>query len=165
MKGVNTMGKTLVTYFSVSGVSKAAAERIAKSVDADIAEIAPKARYSNDDVNYQNPESRSCKENADQSCRPEIEELTVNVADYDTVFVGFPIWWNVEPRAVDTFLEKYDLSGKNLVPFATSGGSTIAGAMERIKSLVKDDVTVKDGKIIVAQDSDTEIEEWAKASL
>ena len=159
------MGKVLVTYFSVSGVSKAAAERIAGFVGADVAEIAPKTRYTSDDVNYQNPESRSCKENADQTCRPEIEELTVNVADYDTVFVGFPIWWNVEPRAVDTFLEKYDLSGKNLVPFATSGGSNISGAQERIKGIVSGSVNVKEGKIIVAQDADDEIAAWAKASL
>ncbi len=159
------MGKVLVTYFSVSGVSKIAAERIAGFVDADVVEIAPKTRYGSDDINYQNPESRSCKENADQACRPEIEEFTVNVADYDTVFVGFPIWWNAEPRVVDTFLEKYDFSGKNLVPFATSAGSNIAGAQKRIAEIVKGDVNIKEGKIIVAQDADDEIAAWAKASL
>lgn len=159
------MGKVLVTYFSVSGVSKAAAERIAKAVSADIAEIVPKERYSSDDVNWQNPESRASRENADAAVRPEIEDLAVNVAEYDTVFVGFPIWWNVEPRAVDTFLEKYDFAGKNLVPFATSGGSNITASEERIKTVVKGAPTVKGGKVIVAQDSDDEIAAWAKESI
>ena len=158
------MSKNLVTYFSASGVTKEAAQRLAKAVSADIAEITPVEPYSTADVDWRNPDSRASKENADTSARPEIKDLTANVADYDTVFVGFPVWWNVEPRAVDTFLEKYDFSGKRVVPFATSGGSTIDGSVERVKSVVKG-ATVTSGKVIVAQDGDDDIKNWADTVL
>ena len=123
-----TMGKTLVAYFSASGTTARAARKIAQATGADLYEIAPKQRYTAADLDWRDASSRSSVEMNDAGCRPAIEGAVGDMGDYDTVFVGFPIWWYVEPRIVDTFLESYDFAGKTLIPFATSGGSGIARA-------------------------------------
>ena len=117
------MSKKLVAYFSASGTTKKAAERLAKATGADLFEIKPKVPYSSADLNWMDKKSRSSVEMSDPSSRPEIAEKIPNLADYDTVFLGFPIWWYVAPRIINTFVESYDFTGKTLVPFATSGGS------------------------------------------
>ena len=122
------MSKTLVAYFSASGVTARAAKQIAEAVGADLYEIRPAEPYTSADLNWMDQSSRSTREMNDPACRPAIGSPVENMAQYDTVFVGFPIWWYVEPRIVDTFLEGYDFSGKTLIPFATSGGSGISKA-------------------------------------
>ena len=117
------MSKTLVAYFSASGVTARAAKEIAQAVDADLYEIRPAEPYTDADLNWMDKKSRSTREMNDPACRPAIAEPAEHMEQYDTVFMGFPIWWAVEPRVVDTFLEGYDFSGKTAIPFASCGGS------------------------------------------
>ena len=127
------MSKTLVAYFSATGTTARAAREIADAVGADLYEIRPAEPYSSADLNWMDKKSRSTVEMNDPACRPAIAEPVRDMDQYDTVFVGFPIWWYVEPRIVDTFLERYDLSGKTVIPFATSGGSGIGKAEKSLQ--------------------------------
>ncbi len=120
--------KTLIAYFSASSVTARAAKQIADAVGADLYEIRPEQPYSSADLDWTNKKSRSTVEMNDPNCRPVIASSVQDMDQYDTIMVGFPIWWYVEPRIVDTFLESYDFSGKTLIPFATSGGSSIGKA-------------------------------------
>ena len=126
--------KKLVAYFSASGVTKAKAEELASVVSADLFEIKPAAPpYSAADLDWRNKESRSSLEMKDESSRPKIAEDNVDTAIYDRIYIGFPIWWGVAPRVINTFIEGHDLSGKEIVIFATSGGSGIQYALDDIK--------------------------------
>ena len=127
------MSKVLVAYFSASGVTARAAKEAADAVGADLYEIRPAETYTSADLNWMDQKSRSTIEMNDPSCRPAIAEPLENLAQYDTILIGFPIWWYVEPRIVDTFLESYDFSGKRLIPFATSGGSGIGRAEQSLQ--------------------------------
>ena len=127
-------GKILVTSFSASGVTAGVARELAQAIGADLCEIAPVQPYSSADLDWTNKKSRSTLEMQDPASRPAMKPLTVDPAQYDTIFVGFPIWWYVEPRIVDTFLERSDFSGKTVIPFATSGGSGIEKAERSLKS-------------------------------
>ena len=127
------MSKVLVAYFSASGVTARAAKEAADAVGADLYEIRPAEPYTSADLNWMDQKSRSTIEMNDPSCRPAIAEPLENLAQYDTILIGFPIWWYVEPRIVDTFLESYDFSGKTMIPFATSGGSGIGKAQESLQ--------------------------------
>lgn len=122
--------KKLVAYFSASGVTKSAAERLAKAAGADLFEIKPAVPYTRADLDWTNKKSRSSVEMNNPASRPEIAERISNIEDYDTVFIGFPIWWYVAPTIINTFVESYDLSGKTIVPFATSGGSGLGKTAE-----------------------------------
>lgn len=117
------MAKKLIAYFSASGVTAAVAKTLADALGADLFEIAPAVPYTKADLNWNDRSSRSSVEMADPSSRPAVATRCEKLDDYDTVFVGFPIWWYVAPTIVNTFLEQYDWSGKTIVPFATSGGS------------------------------------------
>ncbi len=128
------MGKTLVAYFSASGVTASVARAIAEVSGGDLFEIAPVVPYSTADLDWTDKKSRSTIEMNDESSRPEFSGSVDNMSDYSTVFVGYPIWWGVEPRIIDTFLEAYDFSGKTIVPFATSGGSGLGSSPNRIQS-------------------------------
>ena len=127
------MNKTLVAYFSASGVTAKLAKTLSETIGADLYEIQPAIPYTSADLDWTNKKSRSTVEMNDPACRPAIAEPVKNMAQYDAVFVGFPVWWYVEPRIVDTFLESYDFSGKTLIPFATSGGSGIAKAEKSLR--------------------------------
>ena len=129
------MSKKLVAYFSASGTTKRAAEYLAKAEGADLFEIKPAVPYTSADLNWMDKKSRSSVEMSDPSSRPEIAGKLANMADYDMVFIGFPIWWYVAPRIIDTFVESYDFSGKILVPFATSGGSGMGKTVDELKKL------------------------------
>ena len=129
------MNKKLVAYFSASGVTKAAAERLAKAADADLYEIKPAVPYTRADLDWTNKKSRSSVEMNDQTSRPEIAETLSHMENYDTVFIGFPIWWYVAPTIINTFVESYDFSGKTIVPFATSSGSGMGKTVEELKAL------------------------------
>jgi flavodoxin len=128
----NNSKKNLVAYFSATGTTMEAASRLAQIAGADLFEIIPETPYTSADLNWQNKSSRSSIEMADKSSRPAVASRVENMAQYDTVFVGFPIWWYIAPTIVNTFLEQYDFTGKTVVPFFTSGGS---GAGETLKYL------------------------------
>lgn len=115
--------KTLVAYFSCTGTTARAAKELAKAAGADLYEIKPAKPYTAADINWTHKGSRSSREMADEHSRPEIADRVGNMAEYGVVFVGFPIWWYVAPRIIQTFLESYDFAGKTVVPFFTSGGS------------------------------------------
>ena len=137
------MSKVLVTYFSASGVTAKTANKLAKEVDGDVFEIEPKEKYTSADLNWMDKKSRSSVEMNDPASRPEIAKQVENMDMYDTVLVGFPIWWYVEPKIIDTFLDSYDFSGKTVIPFATSGGS----GMEKVeKNLQKEYPNINWGK-------------------
>ena len=127
------MKKTLVAYFSATGTTKAAAERLAKEMNADLYEIAPEVPYTSADLDWRDKQSRSTKEMQDKTSRPAIKGTCPNIADYDTVWIGFPVWWYTAPTIVNTFIEAHDLSGKVLNVFATSGGSGVDGSAKDLK--------------------------------
>ena len=127
------MSKILVAYFSASGETARLAKTLAGVIGGDLFEIRPQTAYTAADLDWNNAKSRSSVEMNDPKSRPAMAEIP-QLAGYDTVFVGFPIWWYVEPRIVDTFLEHYDFSGKTLIPFATSGGSGIEQAERSLRS-------------------------------
>ena len=127
--------KTLVTYFSATCVTERVAERLAAAIGAELFEIKPKEPYTRADLNWMDKKSRSTLEMQDRACRPEIKETLPNMADFDTVFVGFPIWWYREPSIIDTFMEQYDFTGKTVIPFATSGGSGLGDSAANMQAL------------------------------
>lgn len=139
--------KSLVTYFSASGVTKKVAEKLAEAAGADLFEIKPEVAYTEADLNWMDKKSRSSIEMNDKSFRPAIAEKYNNMADYDVVYVGFPIWWYVAPTIINTFLESYDFSGKTIVLFATSGGSGFGNTVAELKGSVSDTTVIKEGKV------------------
>ena len=120
--------KTLVVYFSATGTTKEVAQQIAGYTNADIYEITAAQPYSDDDLNYNDSNSRTTIEQNDKSVRPEIGSETISLDGYDTIFIGYPIWWGEEPRIMDTYVESYDFTGKTMIPFCTSGGSGIGAS-------------------------------------
>ena len=132
--------KILVAVFSASGVTKRVGEEIAKIAGADFYEIVPKEIYTSADLDWMNKKSRSSIEMNDPSSRPEIAGTVAGMDSYDTVVIGFPIWWGVAPRIVETFLESYDFSGKTIIPFCTSGGSGVGRSDTALHKNVSGDV-------------------------
>lgn len=153
------MSKKLVAYFSASGTTKKVAERLAKAAGAELFEIKPAIPYTSADLNWMDKKSRSSVEMNDPDSRPEIAETVPNMADYDTVFIGFPIWWYVAPHIIHTFLESYDLDRKTLVPFATSGGSGMGRTVDELRKLCPN-AEWKDGKLVNGV-SDQALAAWA----
>ena len=154
------MAKALVTYFSASGTTKRVAEKLATAIGADLFEIEAAQPYTRADLDWMNKRSRSSVEMNDESSRPAIARTVENLADYDVVFVGFPVWWYVEPRIIDTFLEAHDFSGKTIVPFATSGGSGLGKAPQRMQALAAG-AKVTDGKMLNGRLGADELRSWA----
>ena len=132
------MGKTLVAYFSASGKTAKVAEKLAAKVGADLYEIKPAVKYTKADLNWMDRKSRSSIEMNDKSFRPEIITGDVDVAPYDTIYLGFPIWWYVAPTIINTFLEAYDFSGKKIILFATAGSSDFGNTTAELKPSAKD---------------------------
>ena len=126
------MTKKLVAYFSVGGVTKNVAEQVAKQVEGNLYEIRPMNPYSKRDLDYLDPMSRSTMEAANPKARPALADRDARVEDYDVVYVGFPIWWGLAPKLINSFLEAYDFRGKTVVPFATSSGSGIGDVSKYI---------------------------------
>lgn len=157
------MSRTLVAYFSASGVTAKAARRLAEAAGADLFEIRPVIPYSSRDLDWTDKKSRSSAEMKDPSSRPEIAEKMRGMEEYDTVFVGFPIWWYTAPQIVKTFLESYDFSGKTLIPFATSGGSGMGRTTEELKAVCPD-AEWKNGKMM-NRISDVELKKWADQAV
>ena len=132
-RGEESMNKTLIAYFSASGVTARAAKRLAKRTGADLYEIVPAVPYTDQDLNWMNAKSRSSVEMNDPASRPEIRERAEGLEDYDKILIGFHIWWNLAPTIINTFLESYDFSGKEAAVFATSGGSGVEHAARNLK--------------------------------
>ena len=152
--------KSLVTYFSASGVTKKVAEKLAEAAGADLFEIKPEVAYTEADLNWMDKKSRSSIEMNDKSFRPAIAEKCNNMADYDVVYVGFPIWWYVAPTIINTFLESYDFSGKTIVLFATSGGSGFGNTVAELKGSVSDTTIIKEGKVFNSGVSKDKLVSW-----
>ncbi|MBR5089940.1 MAG: NAD(P)H-dependent oxidoreductase [Ruminiclostridium sp.] len=142
------MSKTLVAYFSATGVTAEKAKIIAEAAGADLYEIKPVVPYTKEDLEYKNKESRSSKEMSDKSFRPELADKNANVEAYDTIFLGFPIWWYMAPTIVNSFLEAYDFSGKTVILFATSDGSRFGNTIKFLKGSVSEETVLKEGKMV-----------------
>ena len=155
------MGKKLVAFFSASGTTRKIAEMIAQAAEADLYEIMPKQPYSKADLNWMDKKSRSSVEMNDKRFRPEITDMDVQIDKYDEILLGFPIWWYVAPTIINTFLEKYDFSGKKIVLFATSGGSGFGNTVSELKPSAPEAVIVE-GKVF-HKAAKREIAEWIKS--
>ncbi|MBP5444822.1 MAG: flavodoxin [Acholeplasmatales bacterium] len=140
--------KSLVAYFSASGVTKKAALDLAKAKDADLFEIEPVKKYTSEDLDWTNKSSRSSIEMNDKSSRPEIIRKDLDVDLYDTIYVGFPIWWYTAPTIINTFLETYNFKNKKIVLFATSGGSRFCDSLKDLKVSVDSSNEIVEGKIL-----------------
>ena len=155
------MGKKLVAYFSANGTTRKIAEMIAQAAEADLYEITPKQPYSKADLNWMDKKSRSSVEMSDKKFRPEIADTDAQIARYDEIILGFPIWWYVAPTIINTFLESYDFTGKRIVLFATSGGSGFGNTVSELKPSAPD-AKMLEGKVF-HKASKTEIAEWVKS--
>ena len=154
------MSKKLVAYFSASGTTKKTAQMVADAAGADLYEITPKEAYTSADLNWMDKKSRSSVEMNDKKFRPEIVDNNVDISSYDTIILGFPIWWYVAPTIINTFLEKHDFSGKKIVLFATSGGSGFGNTVKELKTSAPSAQFVE-GKILNNANKQ-EIEKWVK---
>ena len=155
------MGNVLVAYFSASGVTAGVAKKLADVAGADLYEIAPEQVYTKADLNWMDKESRSSVEMNDRSARPGIATKVENMDQYDTVFVGFPVWWYREPSIIDTFMEAYDFGGKTVVPFCTSGSSGIGDTYKNLQELAPG-ATVVEGKRLAKGVSESDLSAWVK---
>lgn len=151
------MDKALVAYFSASGVTEKTAKQLAGAIGADLYKIEPKVKYTNADLDWRNEKSRSSVEMKDKTSRPEIAGEKIDISGYDTVFVGFPIWWYVAPTIINTFLESHDFSGKKIVVFATSGGSGFGNTLKEFKVSLPEDAELVEGKILNGEYKDSEL--------
>ena len=156
--------KILVAVFSASGVTKNVGEEIARIAGADFFDIVPKEIYTEDDLNWMNKQSRSSIEMNNPASRPEIAGAVSDMASYGKVIIGFPIWWGVAPRIIETFLESYDFDGKTIIPFCTSGGSGVGRSDEELHKNVKGDAKWEKGTQINRPD-ETMIKKWLDGVL
>ena len=154
------MSKKLVAYFSASGVTASLAKNLAAAIGADLFEIEPVIRYGKADLDWTNKKPRSSVEMNDKSSRPAVAKKLGNMSEYDEVFVGFPIWWYIAPTIVNTFLEGYDLAGKTIIPFATSGGSGMGETNEYLANSCKGAKLVE-GKVLRRNACADELKKWA----
>lgn len=155
------MSKSLVAYFSASGVTARLVGTLAKAVNGDIFEIVPVQPYTKDDLNWMNKQSRSSVEMSDKSSRPAVASKVENMEQYDTIYIGFPIWWYTAPTIINTFLEQYDLNGKTVIPFATSGGSQMGKTNDDLVKSCRGAV-LKNGKRFSANADIKELKNWAE---
>ena len=155
------MPKTLVAYFSASGVTKSVAQKLNEIIDSDLYEIKPEVPYSNADLNWMDKKSRSSIEMGDKSSRPSIVLNDLDTTKYDVVFLGFPIWWYIAPTIVNTFLESYDFSGKKIIIFATSGGSGFGKTVDSLKNSVPNSEIIQ-GRLLNHNPSLSDIRLWVE---
>ena len=153
------MRKILVTYFSASGETKRVAEKIASITNGDLFEIEPKEKYTNADLDWTNKQSRSSVEMKNKSFRPEMKENSLDISSYDTILIGFPIWWGVCPTVVNTFIESKDFTGKTLIPFCTSGGSGMSYAENDLRKTYPN-YNWKEGKRLTGRENNEDLKNW-----
>lgn len=152
--------KAVVVYFSATGITKGAAELIGKAQNAPVFEIAPVQTYTDADLDWHNKQSRSSVEMADSTSRPAIKPIDADFAQYNTVFVGYPIWWDLAPREINTFIDSTDLKGKVIIPFATSGGSTIDNSVKALKAQYPD-LDIREGQLLNGA-TEQSVTDWLK---
>lgn len=152
--------KVLVAYFSATGVTRGVAERLAKATGGTLHEIKPAQPYTDADLDWHDQQSRSSVEMKDPKSRPEIAGKVENIDKYEVVYIGFPIWWYTAPTIINTFIESHDLKGKTVIPFATSGGSTIQKSCEDLKKAYPD-INWKPGRLL-NHPTEQEINDFAK---
>ena len=150
----------LVAYFSATGNTKTVAEQIADVTGGELYEIEPAEPYTSEDLDYNNDDCRANLEMNDDTVRPEIAVAIENIEQYDTIYLGYPIWWGNAPRIMNTFVETYDLSGKTVVPFCTSGGSGISTSVDTLQELAGDGITWMEGQRFDRDVSADEISQW-----
>lgn len=155
------MSRKLVAYFSASGVTAKVAEKLSEAIGADLYAIEPEVPYTKADLDWMDKKSRSTIEMNNPASRPAIAGKRDNMNDYDTVFVGFPIWWYVAPTIINTFLESHDLTGKTIIPFATSGGSDMGKTNEKLLPSCKG-AKLLNGKVFKASVSGADLAKWAE---
>ena len=153
------MSRKLVAYFSASGLTAKVAETLSEAIGADLYEIEPEVPYTKEDLDWMDKQSRSTIEMNDPASRPAIAGKRDNMDDYDTVFVGFPVWWYVAPTIINTFLESYDLTGKTIIPFATSGGSGMGKTNEKLQPSCPNSKLIE-GKVFKKSASKSELAAW-----
>lgn len=156
------MSKKLVAYFSASGVTAKVADMLADAVGADIYEIRPEVPYTKADLNWMDKKSRSTIEMNDKSIRPAIADRDAQIDQYDTIFLGFPIWWYVAPTIINTFLESYDFTAKKIILFATSGGSNFGMTVEELKVSVPASCEIIEGKLLNGKQTIPSIRAWTE---
>ena len=154
------MSKKLVAFFSASGVTAQAARTLADAAGADLYEIKPAVPYTNADLDWMNKKSRSTVEMNDKKSRPAIADTDAHIADYDVIFVGFPIWWYIAPTIINTFLERYNFSGKKIVLFATSGGSGFGKAVSNLQPSAPN-AKIIEGKLLNGRPDKASLASWA----
>ena len=154
------MTKILVAYFSAGGVTKNVAKNLAQAANADLYEIKPAVPYTDADLNWMDKNSRSTIEMKDKTSRPEIIDDDAKIANYDVIFLGFPIWWYVAPTIINTFLEKYDFSNKKIILFATSGGSGFGNTIKELKPSVAKTCEITEGKLLRASSNIESLKDW-----
>lgn len=154
------MSKKLVAYFSASGTTAKVAKNLANAAGAELYEIKPAVPYSRADLNWQDKHSRSSVEMRDKSSRPELADTDANIAEYETIFIGFPIWWYIAPTIINTFLEAYDFSGRKIVLFATSGGSGFGKAVASLQPSAPK-ATIIEGEILNGSPSEAKLKAFA----
>ena len=154
------MSKKLVAYFSASGTTAKVAKNLANAAGAELYEIKPAVPYSRADLNWQDKHSRSSVEMRDKSSRPELADTDANIAEYETIFIGFPIWWYIAPTIINTFLEAYDFSGRKIVLFATSGGSGFGKAVASLQPSAPK-ATIIEGEILNDNPSEAKLKAFA----
>ena len=154
------MSSKLVAYFSATGATAKTAKTLAQAIGADIYEIKPETPYSKADLDWTNRKSRTSIEMNDPASRPAVAKGRIDMEKYDTVFVGFPIWWYVAPHVINTFLESYDLTGKTVVPFATSGGSGMGKTNEMLAESCRG-ARLAEGRVFGRGTGAEELADWA----
>ena len=157
------MSKTLIAYFSASGETARLAKTIAAVAGGDLFEIKPETPYSSADLNWNDRKSRSTLEMNDANSRPAIANAVEDMATYNTVFIGFPIWWYQAPRIIETFLESYDFSGKTVIPFATSGGSGMGKTESILKPACAADTKWLAGRRLSSRESENSVQKWIES--
>lgn len=158
------MSKILVAYFSASGVTAKVAGNLAESIGADLHEIQPETPYTDADLNWNNKKSRSSMEMEDKSFRPAIADRMEDMEQYETIFIGFPIWWYVAPTIINTFLEQYSMKGKKIIPFATSGMSGMGNTNKELKNSCPEAILME-GKRFDANINSEKLKTWAEEML
>ena len=160
------MKKILVSYFSASGVTARVAQKLSQAIDGDLHEIIPAQPYSQADLDWTNPQSRSSQEMKNKAYRPAIHNEVKNMDDYDVIFLGYPNWWGDMPMPLYTFLEAYDFSDKTIIPFNTHGGSRFSSTISTIEELQPNATVIEDGLTIFRNDvadAESEIVDWVES--
>ncbi len=153
------MNKDLICYFSASGITKEVAEKISKVVNGDLFEIEPVNKYTEEDLDWTNKNSRSSIEMSDKSSRPKIKNKVNNINDYNRIFIGFPVWWYTAPTIINTFIEENDLNNRNAYIYVTSGSSGVDGSLNDLRKAYPN-INFISGKRFSSNVSLEEIKKW-----